>query len=86
MTYTIRYNASTNHIEGTAPKTQSTGTETGGVVAYFAENACGALTRGRFAQGTSRETAAEILAAAKASPRKLCKRCEAATVAAAEAE
>lgn len=46
MTYTIRYNRSTNHLQGIAERTQSSGGESGGVVSYYAESACGGLTRG----------------------------------------
>src|SRR3546814_10369414 len=44
-TYTVQYNRSTNHIDGIDAKCTSTGEERGGVVASYAQNACGVLTR-----------------------------------------
>lgn len=79
--YTIKYNRKTNHIAGLTERTQSTGEERGGVVAYYAENACGALTRYRFADGTSHESLADALSAARAGERNLCKTCEKAALA-----
>lgn len=84
--YSIRYNRSTNHIAGIAAKCTSTGEEKGGVVADYAENACGVLTRGRLAQGASYETLTEVLEAARKSARKVCKTCEKAALAAIDAE
>lgn len=88
--FSIRYNRATNHIAGIACKT--TGPETDrsaetGVVAYYAENACGVLTRGRLAQGASYATISEALDAARITGgRKVCKTCEKAALAAIAAE
>lgn len=82
MSYTIRYNRSTTHIEGCDAATQSTGEERGGVVEYYAQSACGSLTRygHSMAVGKTYEDAAEALEAgranAAASGRKFCKNCE----------
>jgi hypothetical protein len=88
--YSIRYNRATNHIAGIACKTTSNQTDEDinrtGVVAYYAENACGVLTRGRLAQGASYEGLEEALdAARKTGGRKICKTCEKAALAAIEA-
>jgi hypothetical protein len=79
--FTIKYNRSTYHIDGIPTRTKSTGGDTGtGAVAYYAETTCGALTRGRLADGGTGEDLAEVLslAAMRASNRgaKLCKNCE----------
>lgn len=75
--FQIRYNASTNHIDGIEPKTQDGRGEVGGVVVYSAENACGALTRGRLARGREFESITEALRVARiASGRKMCRNCE----------
>src|SRR3546814_20839701 len=67
----------TNHIAGIGCKTQSTGEERGGVVAYYVENACGVLTRGRLAQGASFEGLQEALDAARTTGGcKCCKNCQ----------
>lgn len=85
--YSLRYNRATNHIAGIGCKTQSTGEERGGVVAYYAENACGVLTRGRLAQGASFEGLQEALDAARITGgRKVCKNCEKAALAQIEAD
>lgn len=88
--YSIRYNRATNHIAGIACKTTSNQTDEDvnrtGVVAYYAENACGVLTRGRLAQGKSYESLEEALEAARTTGgRKVCKNCEKAALAALEA-
>jgi len=88
--FSIRYNRATNHIAGIACKTQSNQTDENinetGVVAYYAENACGVLTRGRLAQGQSYERLEDALEAArKTGGRKCCKTCEKAALAALEA-
>lgn len=82
MSYTIRYNGSTNHIAGIQARTHSNGQENGGVVGYYAQNACSALTRGNLAQGKSYDTVAEALAFLNASHRKACAKCVAAAEAA----
>jgi hypothetical protein len=85
--YSIRYNRATNHIAGVGCKTQGTGEEKGGVVAYYAENACGVLTRGRLAQGKSYEDLQGALDAARITGgRKVCKTCEKAALAQIEAD
>lgn len=82
--YQIRYNRSSYHIAGLAERTQSGGEEKGGVVAYYAESACPALTRSghRMARGESFDSAAEALKQAELLARinnmNLCKRCQAA--------
>lgn len=81
MRYTIRYSRTANHIAGIEARTRTSGQENGGVVGYYAQNACSALTRGNLAQGKSYDTVAEALAFLNASHRKACAKC----VAAAEA-
>jgi len=84
--FSIRYNRATNHIAGVACKTQSAGNEQGGVVDYYAENACGVLTRGRLAQGASYDSLQDALDAARITGgRKVCKTCEKAALVAIEA-
>jgi hypothetical protein len=85
--FSIKYNRTTNHIAGIAERTVSNQSAENanryGAVAYYAENACGSLTRYRFADGASFESLAEALEAArKAGGRKLCKTCEKAAEAA----
>jgi len=89
--FSIRYNRATNHIAGIACKTTSNQSDANinetGVVAYYAENACGVLTRGRLAQGASYERIQDALDAARITGgRKVCKTCEKAALAALEAE
>lgn len=82
MTYTIKYNRTTNHIDGVVARNRGEGRELGGVIGYYAQNACGAITRGRFAEGKSFESLADTIEAArKAGGRKLCKTCEKAATA-----
>lgn len=87
--FSIRYNRATNHISGIECKTQGPANDRSaetGVVAYYAENACGVLTRGRLAQGKSYEDLQEALEAARTTGgRKVCKTCEKAALAALEA-
>ncbi|QKY78638.1 hypothetical protein SEA_DRYAD_100 [Streptomyces phage Dryad] len=86
MSYSIRYNRTTNHIAGIAAKCTSSGEERGGVVVEYAENACGSLTRYALAEGKSFEDLREALDAARITGgRKVCKRCEKAALAAIEA-
>jgi hypothetical protein len=85
--FSIKYNRTTNHIAGIAERTVSNQSAENanryGAVAYYAENACGSLTRYRFAEGASFESLADALEAArKAGGRKLCKTCEKAAEAA----
>ena len=88
--FSIRYNRQTNHIAGIGCKTQGPATDRSaetGVVAYYAENACGVLTRGRLAQGASYEGLQEALDAARITGgRKVCKTCEKAALAQLEAD
>ena len=85
MDYSIKYNRTTNHIAGIECATQGAGNDNGGAVSYFAESACGSLTRGRLADGKAFEDLAEALAAARiAGGRKLCKNCEKAALRAIE--
>ena len=78
MNYTIRYNATTNHIAGHGIKAT--------LATEFTMNHCGSLTRSRLAEGKSFETAAEALAYIETNARKVCKTCLKALVAAVEAE
>lgn len=96
MSITIRYNGSSIHLQGIAASTPYTGNgddnETG-VVAYYAESACGSLTRNgsRMVVGHSFETATEALKEAHAMAGyrhglKVCKNCEKAAQLSAETE
>lgn len=86
MTYRIAYNRSSNHIDGIEARTQSTGSDLGDRVAYYAESACGALTRGSFAYSTPEvddaDDMSQVLAATELNAaiggRKMCKKCAAA--------
>jgi hypothetical protein len=88
--FSIRYNRATNHIAGIGCKTQGPAVDRSaetGVVAYYAENACGVLTRGRLAQGASYERLQDALDAARITGgRKVCKTCEKAALAQLEAD
>jgi hypothetical protein len=76
MSFTIKYNRTTNHIAGMEARTTGGGTESGAVVSNWAQNVCGAMTRSRLATGASFETLAEAVAAARITGgRKLCKTC-----------
>jgi hypothetical protein len=83
--FSIRYNRTTNHIDGIEVRTPEAGEERGGVVPYYAQNACGVITRGTLAQGKSFDSLADALENARKGGRKLCKKCEAAALAALEA-
>jgi hypothetical protein len=94
MPYTIRHNARTAHLEGIAERTH-TGTEfdnseTTGVVTYYAQSACAALTRSghRMAAADEVDTLADALDAlryfAEVRGLKVCANCEKAAVAALE--
>jgi hypothetical protein len=85
MSFTIRYNRTSVHIQGCEASTQTTGDgedNGSGVVAYYAESACGSLTRNgyRMAVGDSFETAVEARDAAQRKAKslglKFCKNCE----------
>lgn len=84
MTYRLAVNKSSIHIDGIATRTKGSGEDTGkGHVAYFAETACGALTRGWFDYRTPEVADADDMAqvlkaaelSARISNRKLCKTC-----------
>jgi hypothetical protein len=68
--FTIMYNRTTNHIDGFHPKDTKSGEFD------YALNACGSLTRYRFARGESFESPLVALNAALKSPRKLCLTCK----------
>jgi hypothetical protein len=87
MAYTIRYNRTTNHIDGISARTTGGGNDMGSHVSDYSLSACGALTRGRFGAGKSFESLADALEAARlAGGRKLCKTCEKAALAQIAAE
>jgi hypothetical protein len=69
-TYTIRYNRTTNHIDGL--KIRTAGSEMN-----YSKSACGSLSRSghKMARGASSENLAEILATAKIGGRKICQKC-----------
>lgn len=78
--YEIKRNRSSFHIAGIGARTQSTGSDNGtGAVAYYAENACGALTRGYFETVGQYEDLAEALKAAELKAaianKKVCATC-----------
>jgi hypothetical protein len=63
MTYTVKSNRSSYHIDGIQTRTNGSGQDTGtGAVPYFAESVCGALTRGRFTDDFVTEDLAAALA------------------------
>ncbi|MFF4424172.1 hypothetical protein ACFY04_25885 [Streptomyces sp. NPDC001549] len=76
MSYTVKYNRTTNHIGGLTVRTTGDGKDMGDHVSYYAENACGSLTRYRFADGASYGSLADALEGARKGGRKLCKTCE----------
>lgn len=86
MTYAIRYNLRTAHLQGVAPRTVYTGDgedNGSGVVPYYAENACGALSRSgaRFATRATDATAEsaalrELREFATDRGLKVCRNCE----------
>jgi tetratricopeptide (TPR) repeat protein len=79
--YTIKYNRTTNHIAGLEIRSTGGGVERDGYVSDYSQNACGSLTRYRFADGQSFESLRDALEAARKSTRKLCKTCESAALA-----
>ncbi|WP_405560663.1 hypothetical protein [Streptomyces sp. NBC_01180] len=81
MSYAIKYNRSTNHIDGLTVRTTGGGNDTGDHVSAYAQNACGSLTRYRFADGASHDSLAAALEDARSGDRKICKTCESAAVA-----
>lgn len=89
MTYTIKYNRATNHISGLDCATKGGGNDMDGHISYYAESACGSLSRSshRMATGKSFENVEDALTAARITGgRKLCKNCEKAALAAIESE
>ncbi|TQF03919.1 hypothetical protein E6W39_18885 [Kitasatospora acidiphila] len=85
--FSINYNRTTNHIAGLNIRTAGGGIDKGDRVSYYAQNACGSLTRGNLAEGPSFKTAREALDYARIpGGRKLCTRCEKAALAMIEAE
>lgn len=83
-TYTVLYNRSSVHINGLATRSTGRGTDMGDHISYYAQNACGALSRGASTMQASKtsENVTEILKAARGTSaavgNKLCKKCEAA--------
>ncbi|MFE1763094.1 hypothetical protein ACFW81_02560 [Streptomyces angustmyceticus] len=73
--FTIKYNKTTSHIDGLAIRATGGGKDMGDHVSDYSQNACGSLTRYRFAAGPSFETVAEVLDYAETSSRNLCKTC-----------
>ncbi|WP_431941658.1 hypothetical protein [Nocardia grenadensis] len=70
-TYTIRYNRTTNHIDGLNIRTA-------GSQMNYSKSACGSLSRSghKMGRGASSENLAEILATAKiVGGRKICQKC-----------
>jgi hypothetical protein len=53
MKYTIRSNRNTNHLYGVSERGNYSGEERGGSVQYYADNACGAMTRALANNGLS---------------------------------
>ncbi|MFJ3339997.1 hypothetical protein ACIPT3_02250 [Streptomyces diastaticus] len=85
--FTIKYNGTTNHIDGLTVRTTGGGTDMGDHVSDYALNACPSLTRYRYAQGPEFADAEDALGAARtAGGRKLCKHCAKAAEAMVEAE
>jgi hypothetical protein len=79
--FTIKYNRTTNHIAGIAAKCTSKGNESGGVVADYAQNACGSITRSRLADGKTYSAIQEAYDAASKHTRRICKTCAKAALA-----
>lgn len=79
----LAVNRSSVHIDGINARTQGGGNDTGDHVTYFAETACGALTRGRFEYRTPEvadiNDMSQVLMAAELNAaingRKMCKNC-----------
>lgn len=95
MSFTIRWNIRTAHLQGVAERTVYTGDgedNGSGVVPYYAQSACAALTRSGFRMGTgdTLDTLADGLTVlrdfAEARGIKVCANCERAAVAALEAD
>jgi hypothetical protein len=76
--FTIKYNAKTNHIDGLTVRTTGGGNDMGDHISDYSQNACGSLTRYRFAEGKTYATVAEALHDAETGSRNLCKTCKAA--------
>lgn len=95
MSFTIRWNIRTAHLQGVAERTVYTGDgedNGSGVVPYYAQSACAALTRSGFRMGTADtlESLADALTVlrdfADARGIKVCANCERAAIAALEAD
>lgn len=79
----LAVNRNSVHIDGINARTQGGGNDTGDHVTYFAETACGALTRGRFEYRTPEvadiNDMSQVLKAAQLNAdingRKLCRNC-----------
>jgi hypothetical protein len=85
--FTVKYNRTTNHIDGLAIRSTGGGNDMGDHVSDYALSACPSLTRYNFADGAQFEDVEDALEAArKAGGRKLCKHCEKAAEAMIEAE
>jgi hypothetical protein len=85
--FTVKYNRTTNHIDGLAIRSTGGGNDMGDHVSDYALSACPSLTRYTFADGARFEDVEDALEAArKAGGRKLCKHCEKAAEAMIEAE
>jgi hypothetical protein len=95
MSFTIRWNIRTAHLQGVVNRTVYTGDgedNGSGVVPYYAESACAALTRSgfRMAVADTLDTLADALTVlrdfAESRGLKVCANCERAAVAALEAD
>lgn len=74
---TVKYNRSTNHIDGLTIRTTGGGRDMGDHVSDYSLNACASITRYRMADGPSFENVADALEVARAlGGRNLCKNCE----------
>ncbi|MFH9802804.1 hypothetical protein ACH4M0_11260 [Streptomyces albidoflavus] len=85
--FTVKYNGTTNHIDGLTVRTTGGGADMGDHVSDYALNACPSLTRYRYAQGPQFDSVEDALDSARAAGgRKLCKHCAKAAEAMVEAE
>ncbi|MGH8882153.1 MAG: hypothetical protein ACRD0P_33200, partial [Stackebrandtia sp.] len=77
MTYTIRYNRATNHIEGITERTTARESRDHGVVGYYAVTACPALSRTgiQLAYGQTIDSLADAVRDAEFGERRLCTAC-----------
>lgn len=86
MSYTIKYNRTTNHIAGIACKSTDGGNDNGSYVTSYAQNACGSLTSARLATGKTYDSIQEAYDAASKHTRRICKNCAKAALALIQAE